>query len=78
MQHGVNFAVAGATALDSRFFYEKGIGRIMWTNGSLSVQLEWFKNLKSTLCNTKQGTNILTKNPSIYSMLLLLSSHLAH
>ncbi|KAG5561829.1 hypothetical protein RHGRI_004768 [Rhododendron griersonianum] len=57
VQHGVNFAVAGATALDSRFFYEKGIGRIMWTNGSLSVQLEWFKNLKSTLCNTKQGTN---------------------
>ncbi|KAG5561837.1 hypothetical protein RHGRI_004768 [Rhododendron griersonianum] len=54
VQHGVNFAVAGATALDSRFFYEKGIGRIMWTNGSLSVQLEWFKNLKSTLCNTKQ------------------------
>ncbi|XP_058200177.1 GDSL esterase/lipase At5g45910-like [Rhododendron vialii] len=54
VQHGVNFAVAGATALDSRFFYEKGIGRFLWTNDSLSVQLEWFKNLKSTLCNTKQ------------------------
>lgn len=55
MQHGVNFAVAGATALDAKVFYEKGIGQFLWTNDSLSVQLEWFKNLKSTLCNTKQG-----------------------
>ncbi|KAL3741746.1 hypothetical protein ACJRO7_017247 [Eucalyptus globulus] len=51
---GVNFAVAGATALDSSFFYAKKIGPLMWTNDSLSVQLRWFKNLKSSLCTTKQ------------------------
>ncbi|XP_057463521.1 LOW QUALITY PROTEIN: GDSL esterase/lipase At5g45910-like [Actinidia eriantha] len=54
VQHGVNFAVAGATALEAQLFYDKGIGQMLWTNHSLSVQLGWFKNLKSTLCNTKK------------------------
>ncbi|KAJ9136062.1 hypothetical protein P3X46_033176 [Hevea brasiliensis] len=53
-KHGVNFAVAGATALDSKFFYEHNIGQILWTNDSLSVQLDWFKKLKPSLCTTKQ------------------------
>ncbi|KAH6773630.1 GDSL-like Lipase/Acylhydrolase superfamily protein [Perilla frutescens var. frutescens] len=52
-EHGVNFAVAGATALDSKFFYDRNIGHILWTNYTLSVQLSWFKNLKSTLCSHK-------------------------
>lgn len=55
LQHGVNFAVAGATALDAKFFYDQKIGQILWTNDSLSVQLGWFKKLKQTLCTTKQG-----------------------
>ncbi|CAN1170683.1 GDSL esterase/lipase At5g45910 [Linum perenne] len=50
---GVNFAVAGATALDSKFFYDKNITNV-WTNDSLSVQLEWFKKLKPSLCANKQ------------------------
>ncbi|KAM7525043.1 hypothetical protein LguiA_014945 [Lonicera macranthoides] len=54
LQHGVNFAVAGATALDAKFFYDQKIGQILWTNDSLSVQLGWFKKLKQTLCTTKQ------------------------
>uniref|UniRef100_A0A5B7CCA0 GDSL esterase/lipase n=1 Tax=Davidia involucrata TaxID=16924 RepID=A0A5B7CCA0_DAVIN len=53
-QHGANFAVAGATALDAKFFYDRKIGSILWTNDSLSVQLGWFKKLKSTFCTTKQ------------------------
>ncbi|XP_057764371.1 GDSL esterase/lipase At5g45910-like [Salvia miltiorrhiza] len=53
-EHGVNFAVAGATALDPKFFYDRKIGQILWTNDSLSVQLGWFNNLKSTLCSHKQ------------------------
>lgn len=51
--HGVNFAVAGATALDAQFFLDKNIS-IAWTNETLSVQLAWFKKLKSSLCSTKQ------------------------
>lgn len=54
-EHGVNFAVAGATALDSKFFYDQGIGQALWTNHSLTTQLGWFKQLKSTMCTTKQG-----------------------
>ncbi|CAI9087319.1 OLC1v1021365C1 [Oldenlandia corymbosa var. corymbosa] len=53
-EHGVNFAVAGATALDSKFFYDQQIGAILWTNNSLSIQLGWFKKVKSTLCTTHQ------------------------
>ncbi|KAK2632162.1 hypothetical protein EUGRSUZ_L01923 [Eucalyptus grandis] len=51
---GVNFAVVGATALDPSFFYAQKIGPLLWTNDSLSVQLGWFKNLKKSLCTTKQ------------------------
>lgn len=53
-KQGVNFAVAGATALDAKFFYDKGIGPILWTNDSLSVQLGWFKQVKSIICSSKQ------------------------
>ncbi|PON99123.1 Lipase [Trema orientale] len=53
--HGVNFAVAGATALDPEIFYQLKIGSSLWTNYSLSVQLGWFKKLKSSLCTTMQG-----------------------
>ena len=42
--HGVNFAVAGATALDNSFFESKGI-EASWTDYSLSTQLDWFKKL---------------------------------
>ncbi|XP_056175778.1 GDSL esterase/lipase At5g45910-like [Syzygium oleosum] len=49
---GVNFAVAGATALDSSFFYAQNIG--LWTNDSLSVQLGWFQNFMKFLCTTRQ------------------------
>ncbi|KAJ4765782.1 GDSL esterase/lipase [Rhynchospora pubera] len=51
-QQGLNFAVAGATALDAAFFHEIGIGHVLWTNRSLSAQLSWFEELKPLLCNT--------------------------
>ncbi|KAL5575280.1 hypothetical protein UlMin_016979 [Ulmus minor] len=51
---GVNFAVAGATALDSKFFYQQKIGSLLSTNDSLSVQLDWFKKFKSSLCNSNK------------------------
>ncbi|KAD3068769.1 hypothetical protein E3N88_36649 [Mikania micrantha] len=53
-KHGVNFAVAGATALDAKYFYDQGIGRILWTNDSLNIQLGWFKRFKSSMCTTMQ------------------------
>ncbi|KAL1834122.1 hypothetical protein DCAR_0104286 [Daucus carota subsp. sativus] len=48
---GVNFAVAGATALDKPFFEERGVDIPVW-NGSLGTQLSWFKDLLPSLCKT--------------------------
>ncbi|KAI3964555.1 hypothetical protein MKW92_025406 [Papaver armeniacum] len=48
LRHGVNFAVGGATALDSSFFEERNI---TVANDSLGVQLEWFRKLLPSLCN---------------------------
>ena len=42
-QQGVNFAVAGATALDGVFFEEKGFDVEEAAYYSLRVQLDWFK-----------------------------------
>ncbi|KAI4296888.1 hypothetical protein L6164_036808 [Bauhinia variegata] len=54
IQHGVNFAVAGATALDAEFFQQRGMGKILWTNNSLNIQIGWFKKLKPSICATRQ------------------------
>lgn len=48
MERGVNFAVAGATALSNGFFTDQGINT--WTNNSLGVQVEWFRSLLPSLC----------------------------
>ncbi|XP_059439206.1 GDSL esterase/lipase At1g28580-like [Corylus avellana] len=50
IEEGVNFAVVGATALDAAFFEERGINA--FTNCSLSVQLDWFKQILPAFCNT--------------------------
>ncbi|KAL5989587.1 hypothetical protein ACLOJK_010480 [Asimina triloba] len=49
-RQGVNFAVVGATALDPIFFDRRNLSSELVTNSSLSVQLGWFKDLKSSLC----------------------------
>ncbi|BAT87164.1 hypothetical protein VIGAN_05050700 [Vigna angularis var. angularis] len=46
---GTNFAVSGATALEASFFEERGFS--IQTNNSLTVQLNWFKELLPSLCN---------------------------
>ncbi|XP_057948709.1 GDSL esterase/lipase At1g28600-like [Malania oleifera] len=45
---GVNFAVAGATALDVEFFKERGIR--VGTDCNLGVQLGWFKDFLPSVC----------------------------
>uniref|UniRef100_A0A2N9GG48 Uncharacterized protein n=1 Tax=Fagus sylvatica TaxID=28930 RepID=A0A2N9GG48_FAGSY len=56
IEEGVNFAVAGATALDIDFFIERGIYSVS-TNYSLRVQLDWFKEILPYLCNTSSKCN---------------------
>ncbi|TVU29367.1 hypothetical protein EJB05_20931 [Eragrostis curvula] len=51
--HGVNFAVAGATALSTAALAKKGIA-IALTNSSLDVQLKWFKDFMTSTTNSTQ------------------------
>lgn len=51
---GVNFAVAGATALDNVFLAQKGIFNTV-TNVSLEVQMGLFKQLLPSLCSFSSG-----------------------
>ena len=54
-KRGVNFAYGGSTALDSKYYFDRsGVDKPM-TNNSLSVQFDWFKNLKPLLCKSKEG-----------------------
>ncbi|KAI3818430.1 hypothetical protein L1987_12237 [Smallanthus sonchifolius] len=48
-KHGVNYAVAGATALDPSVLEPRGIVNPM-TNASLGVQLAWFKKSLPSIC----------------------------
>ncbi|KAK1268722.1 GDSL esterase/lipase [Acorus gramineus] len=49
---GVNFAVGGATALNTTFFTKRNLR--LFVNNSLSDQLQWFETLKPLLCCTEQ------------------------
>lgn len=53
-EQGVNFAVVGATALDTDFLEQMGHYN-EFTNFSLRIQLDWFKGMLSPLCNTTSG-----------------------
>ena len=57
VKDGVNFAVIGATALDASFFEERGVYNLP-TNYSLSVQMNWFKDLLSALCNSSKSNSV--------------------
>ncbi|MFS7896730.1 putative sinapine esterase [Helianthus anomalus] len=53
---GVNYAVAGATALDSSFHEARGV--VVKTNASLGVQLGWFKESLPLICSTISGNYV--------------------
>ena len=53
--HGVNFAVAGATALSAKALAEKDI-MLDGTDNSLGVQVEWMSNHFASQYNTNTST----------------------
>ncbi|KAK8490630.1 hypothetical protein V6N13_134121 [Hibiscus sabdariffa] len=63
-QKGVNFAVAGATALNSSFLAEQGIHSVS-TNISLGVELNSFKKLLPSLCSPSSNCRELLRNSLI-------------
>ncbi|KAJ0444711.1 putative sinapine esterase [Helianthus annuus] len=54
-RQGVNYAVAGSTAIDSSFVEAKESGSVV-INGSLGVQLSWFKQSLPSICGNTSGT----------------------
>ncbi|KAG1346437.1 putative GDSL esterase/lipase [Cocos nucifera] len=56
-RQGANFAVGGATALPNDFFKAKGLN-ITWTQYSLGIQIEQFKNLLPSLCSSDSAQAI--------------------
>ncbi|KAF5761785.1 putative sinapine esterase [Helianthus annuus] len=54
-RQGVNYAVAGSTAIDSSFVEAKASGSVV-INGSLGVQLSWFKQSLPSICGNTSGT----------------------
>ncbi|TVU08703.1 hypothetical protein EJB05_42115 [Eragrostis curvula] len=53
-EQGANFAITGATALDTEFFEKRGLGKTVWNSGSLFTQIQWLRDLKPSLCYSDQ------------------------
>ncbi|XBI65179.1 hypothetical protein VPH35_045096 [Triticum aestivum] len=51
LSHGANFAITGATALDTPYFEARGLGAVVWNSGALMTQIQWFRDLKPFFCN---------------------------
>ncbi|KAK3156494.1 hypothetical protein QOZ80_2AG0108000 [Eleusine coracana subsp. coracana] len=61
--HGANFAITGATALDTPYFEAKGLGSVIWNSGALMTQIQWFRDLKPFFCNsTKECKDFFAKS----------------
>lgn len=55
--HGINFAVAGSTALPWEALAALDISSQI-TNSSLSLQLDWMSSYFHTLCRDDRGTYV--------------------
>ncbi|TVT97693.1 hypothetical protein EJB05_57049 [Eragrostis curvula] len=51
---GANFAITGATSLDTSFFEARGLRHAVWNSGSLHTQIEWFQDMKPSICKSPQ------------------------
>jgi phospholipase/lecithinase/hemolysin len=54
---GVDFAVAGATALNLTYLQGHNVTVVPPINSSLNDQLRWFEKLKPSLCRSTPGDN---------------------
>ncbi|KAH0868279.1 LOW QUALITY PROTEIN: hypothetical protein HID58_075301 [Brassica napus] len=63
-EKGVNFAVGGATALEHSFLVERGID-LAFTNVSLGIQLQSFKDAMPSLCGSPSDCRNMIENALI-------------
>lgn len=64
-KNGVNFAVAGSTALNSSFFAARNL-HVPATNTPLSTQLAWFKTHLRSTCQTSPSSDCLNLKQSLF------------
>jgi len=55
----------GATALDLKYFKDNNVWSIPPFNTSMNVQLQWFDEVKQTICSDPQGTIDTTRSESL-------------
>lgn len=55
-KNGANFAITGATAQEYAFFKQIGVDQRIWNTGSIQTQIQWFEDLKPSLCSSEEGT----------------------
>ncbi|KAG1330239.1 putative GDSL esterase/lipase [Cocos nucifera] len=51
---GANFAITGGTAMSFAYFHKRGLESTVWVNGSLSDQIDWFQDMKPSLCSSAE------------------------
>ncbi|KAI7746971.1 hypothetical protein M8C21_026594, partial [Ambrosia artemisiifolia] len=62
LEHGMNYAVAGATALGSRFLGNEGFQNPV-SNASLAVELGWFEHSLRSICdNASDCRNFIARS----------------
>ncbi|XP_031126031.1 GDSL esterase/lipase At1g28610-like [Ipomoea triloba] len=61
---GVNFAVAGVTALDVEYYQERGIE--LHNNISMRTQLQWFRDLLPSLCKNSSCTEMFKRSLFVF------------
>ncbi|KAJ4770084.1 GDSL esterase/lipase [Rhynchospora pubera] len=54
-KQGANFAITGATALETEFFEKLGLGQVVWNSGALHTQIKWFQDMKPQICGTPEA-----------------------
>jgi len=57
IKKGVNFAYSGSTALNKTYFDQRGMN-VKAAAYSLGTQLDWFNEIKPSLCKSKAGFNL--------------------
>ncbi|XP_010915607.3 GDSL esterase/lipase At5g45910 [Elaeis guineensis] len=51
---GANFGITGGTAMSFGYFHERGLDSTVWVNGSLGDQVDWFEDMKPSLCSSPE------------------------
>lgn len=79
-RQGVNYAVAGSTALNASFVEAKGNGSVV-INASLKIQLAWFKKSLALFCGKITSLGMIYRvdvTKKLKALLMINGVHLSN